>query len=465
MQLELRLTSVTPVATLQKALDTYGQTEFISAWHGPALGEAPQPTLVGAGVAVAAILRGTQVELLVSPKQAELLAKLGDPSVVPVSPTAPKSPVSADSPAATAFSSGLLYPQFQSLAEFLPQLQVSSTPDSESLTQFQALTGFSAPLGFFSLGFTPATAGVWLLPQALFVQYAGQAWHLEVVSVAGQTLPALPASPAVPTTFKLEDSSATDFTSSVTALTKDLQAGLARKTVLARTVSVTADRAHSVAQILASLESTYPSCWQFAVAGLAGATPEMLADVRDGVVRSRVLAGTCAPGEEAKLAASEKDLAEHALAAASVSQTLAPLCSQWSASEKPFILRLPNVSHLATDFTGLLAEPAASSGLLQPLAQMHPTAAVCGTPTKAALQLIEKYEGSKRGRYAGPVGWLDATGCGAAGLALRCGQIQVDPQVIELFAGCGIMPASDAEAELAETKAKLKPMLGVFDLL
>ena len=84
---------------------------------------------------------------------------------------------------------------------------------------------------------------------------------------------------------------------------------------------------------------------------------------------------------------------------------------------------------------------------------MHPTAAVCGTPTPDAAAMITELEGMDRGRYAGPVGWLDARGDGEFGLALRCAELVGDDGA-RLFAGCGIVAGSDPAAELAETQSK-----------
>ncbi len=68
------------------------------------------------------------------------------------------------------------------------------------------------------------------------------------------------------------------------------------------------------------------------------------------------------------------------------------------------------------------------------------------------MELIRELEGMDRGRYAGPVGWVDAQGNGEWGIALRCAE--VDGRTARLFAGCGIVAGSDPAAELAEAQAK-----------
>jgi menaquinone-specific isochorismate synthase len=121
--------------------------------------------------------------------------------------------------------------------------------------------------------------------------------------------------------------------------------------------------------------------------------------------------------------------------------------------ETPFVLHLPNVMHLATDVAGVSSDEASA---LQLAAALHPSAAVGGTPTDIAVEVLTELESMDRGRYAGPVGWIDAAGDGEWGLALRCGQL--DGAQVRLFAGCGIVAGSDPEAELAEAQAKFIPV-------
>ena len=133
----------------------------------------------------------------------------------------------------------------------------------------------------------------------------------------------------------------------------------------------------------------------------------------------------------------------------SVADALAPHCSSMNVPEAPFVLHLSNVMHLATDVAGVLVDDASSLTLA---ASLHPSAAVCGTPTPAADAVIAELEHMDRGRYAGPVGWMDATGDGEWGIALRCGACRpAGPVAIRLFAGCGIVAGSDPEAEVAES--------------
>ena len=193
-----------------------------------------------------------------------------------------------------------------------------------------------------------------------------------------------------------------------------INAGAVEKVVLARDLRARASEPIDPRLLLTRLAERYPGCWTFSVDGLLGATPELLVRLERGLVTSRVLAGTIRRSLDdehdlalaASLARSSKDLEEHEYAVRSVAEAL-PYCTTTNVPESPFVLHLANVMHLATDVTGVLADGATS---LQLAAALHPSAAVCGTPTAAAAALIDEIEGMDRGRYAGPVGWVDAAG-------------------------------------------------------
>jgi len=240
------------------------------------------------------------------------------------------------------------------------------------------------------------------------------------------------------------------------------------KVVLARDLIATLAEPIDVRAPLTRLADTYPMCWTFHVDGLFGATPELLVRRERGLVTSRVLAGTLhrsvggRTGDDeahdlilaATLARSSKDLEEHEYAVRSVADALDPHCSSMNVPESPFVLHLPNVMHLATDVTGVARDDRTSLQLAEAL---HPSAAVGGTPTNDAVALIAQIEGMERGRYAGPVGWMDGTGDGEWGIALRSAEI-LDPTTVRLFAGCGVVGSSVPADELAESNAKLIPV-------
>ena len=242
-----------------------------------------------------------------------------------------------------------------------------------------------------------------------------------------------------------------------------ISGGDLEKVVLARDLIATATAPIDVRWPLRRLTESYPMCWTFHVDGMFGATPEMLVRRERGLVTSRVLAGTIRrTGDDerdlalaATLARSSKDLEEHEYAVRSVADALDPHCSSMNVPEAPFVLHLPNVMHLATDVAGVVHDAATVSSL-QLAEALHPSAAVGGTPTPVATALISQIEGMDRGRYAGPVGWMDASGDGEWGIALRSAAI--DGATVRLFAGCGIVADSAPEAELAEAQAKFVPV-------
>jgi menaquinone-specific isochorismate synthase len=329
------------------------------------------------------------------------------------------------------------------------------------------------PVAFGSFTFDPTSDGsVLVVPAAVLGRAGGRAW-LTTIGDRQEASPQIRPVTA-PAELRWHDGSLTPprWQRAVSAAVARIQAGDLSKVVLARDLYAAASDDIDVRALLARLAERYPDCWTFSCAGLAGATPELYIRRVGADVRSLVLAGTTPRGGSAAedealgaaLLASAKDVEEHRYAVADVRRALGPLCDRLEIDDQPWLLRLANLQHLATRVTGRLAgqQPAAAAGLgehasaLALAAALHPTAAVCGTPTGAAMELIRELEGMDRGRYAGPVGWVDARGNGEWGIALRCAEL--DGPRARLFAGCGIVADSDPVAELAETQVKLRPM-------
>ncbi|MCL2455648.1 MAG: isochorismate synthase [Micrococcales bacterium] len=329
----------------------------------------------------------------------------------------------------------------------------------------------TGPVAFGSFAFDDASpaGGVLVVPSVLVGRRDGQAW-LTTVGTGLSAPPTLVADPEpvrAPGAVRYRTGALDPQTwaARVAEAVAAIRAGAAEKIVLARDVLARTAEPLDVRWALGRLAERYDSCWTFSVDGLIGATPELLVRLERGLVTSRVLAGTVQrTGDDdadlaraAILAHSSKDLEEHEYAVRSVAQALAPFCSSTNVPDVPFVLSLPNVLHLASDITGVAsAEAGGSLGLA---AALHPSAAVCGTPTTDALTLIRRLEQMDRGRYAGPVGWTGASGDGEWGIALRSAHVDPsDPHEVRLFAGCGVVAASDPTAELTESEAKLDPM-------
>ena len=135
-------------------------------------------------------------------------------------------------------------------------------------------------------------------------------------------------------------------------------------------------------------------------------------------------------------------------------------CELW---ESQLELHRDKVMHLATDVTGVLNDSAQQADIFNLIEKLHPSAAVCGTPTDIAKKLILELENMNRSRYAGPVGWIDAQGDGEIAIALRCGELSNENKSIRIFAGCGIVAGSDPATEYAESQAKLMPMRAALE--
>jgi menaquinone-specific isochorismate synthase len=223
---------------------------------------------------------------------------------------------------------------------------------------------------------------------------------------------------------------------------------------------------YDLRRVLAGLAAAYPSCYTFACGRFVGASPELLVRREGHSVRSVPLAGSTRRGAtaaedaalQAALLASRKDRWEHDLAVVTVVESLRPLCRRLRIDPEPAVLPLANVAHLATDVAGELA---GEETALEVAGAVHPTAAVCGSPTRKALALIRELEGTHRGRYAGPVGWVGADGDGEWAIALRCAEVGATSA--RLFAGAGIVSESDPAAELDEVRLKLRPILSALD--
>ncbi len=319
--------------------------------------------------------------------------------------------------------------------------------------------------GSFTFAADSTQQSVLVVPKVL-VGHRGDRWWATTATAGPAPRPSLrprpqPSAPA-PVTFADGALSSAQWEARVAEAVERISRGGLDKVVLARDLLVQASEPVDPRPVLRSLAGRYDNTWVFAVDGVLGATPELLVRRERGLVTSRVLAGTIRrSGDDARdlrlaasLARSSKDLEEHEYAVRSVAEALAPHCSSMNVPESPFVLHLPNVMHLATDVTGVAASGTSSLSLA---AALHPTAAVGGTPTEVACEVIASLEGMDRGRYAGPVGWMDASGDGEWGIALRSGYY-VAPERLRIFAGCGIVAGSDPEDEVAESDAKFLPM-------
>jgi len=322
-------------------------------------------------------------------------------------------------------------------------------------------------VAFGSFAFDGARgSSVLVVPEVVVGCRGGTWWTTRISSgpVDRRPLSVPPVRAPGPVRYADGSRSSAGWTSVVADAVERIAAGELAKVVLARDLEARTEQPLDVRWPLGRLAADYPECRTFAVDGLFGATPEVYVRLERGVATSRVLAGTIRRSGDAvrdveratSLARSSKDLEEHEYAVRSVAESLAPHCDAVDVPEQPFVLHLANVMHLASDVRATVADGATSLSLV---ASLHPSAAVCGTPTAAAMSVIRDLEGLDRARYAGPVGWTGADGDGEWGIALRCAEVdRDDPRRLRLFAGCGIVAGSQPEQELAESAAKLVPV-------
>lgn len=320
----------------------------------------------------------------------------------------------------------------------------------------------SGPVAFGGFGFDPGSSdSILVIPKTILGSRNGQAWLTTIGDEDPSPTVALPTRPPSGLTWSEGTISATAWKEAVATAVDRIRTGCLGKVVLARDLRVESDHPIDARVLLRRLAERYPACYTFACAGLVGATPELLIRRTGGHIDSLVLAGTTIRGTDPaddraradRLIHSAKDRMEHAYAAEMVREALAPLCSELTVPAEPQLLTLANVMHLASPVHGTLAH---EHSVLDVLDVLHPTPAVCGTPTSVAMDLIRELEVMDRGRYAGPVGWIDSRGDGEWGIALRCAEI--DGRRARLFAGCGIVADSDPTAELSEAQSKFRVM-------
>ncbi|WP_210583835.1 isochorismate synthase [Streptomyces sp. GESEQ-35] len=254
----------------------------------------------------------------------------------------------------------------------------------------------------------------------------------------------------------------------VAAAVARMRAGEFDKVVLARTLELTSPREPDLPAMLRRLARRDPAGYTFAVPSgpgrtLVGASPELLVSRQDGRLVANPLAGSAPRSTDlaedvrraVALLESPKDLHEHAVVVAAVREALAPYCTSLEVPERPTLVRTAAMWHLSTTVTGELTD--VDTTALDLALALHPTPAVCGTPTDVARAVIAESEPFDRGPYTGMVGWQDADGDGEWVVTIRCAE--AEGRTLRLFAGAGVVAESSPEAETAETAAKFRTFL------
>ena len=324
--------------------------------------------------------------------------------------------------------------------------------------------------GTFTFSDSSSHESVLIVPQVVIGRQGSTSWRTDI-SVVGDAPSAQKSGGSQPAEFaplhwKSGLVSEEDYVSSVTQMISQVRDAVADKVVLARDLVAHAPGMRDWRGAISRLTEAYPDCQTFAIDGFVGSTPETLAKVDRGRLSIRVLAGSIARGSNPaddrgkaqELITSAKDNDEHRYAVNSVLESLEALTPHAVADEQPFTVKLANVWHLATDIEAKLPDSISS---LDVVSALHPSAAVAGSPTDTALDLITAAEPFDRGRYAGPGGWMDASGDGEWSVALRCAQWSHEG-TLTAYAGAGIVADSDPQSELLETRLKFKPIISAF---
>ena len=356
---------------------------------------------------------------------------------------------------------------------------------TSTLASIRAADGAPPPVAVGAMPFDDGWPAELVVPERAVVRRAeGETWRIDVVP---EGLPSLDTERerwtgrAMPFAAFSEiqlrpDPDPDDYAAAVGTATERIRRGRLRKVVLARSLIVDAERELDPKQLMWRLRAVDPDCFTFAAPELdldpavgrpggvlVGATPEMLISRRGRAIRSTPLAGSAprygnADRDRAsadRLFASDKEREEHAAVVEDVARVLGGFCSDLDFPKEPHLLGTANVWHLATPFVGRLDSERTTA--LDLVAALHPTAAVCGSPREEAAEALAELEPIDRGCYAGPVGWIDASGDGDWAIALRCAEIT--GTTARLFAGAGIVADSVPDAEVDETEAKFRALL------
>ncbi|HET7545096.1 MAG TPA: isochorismate synthase [Polyangiaceae bacterium] len=261
-----------------------------------------------------------------------------------------------------------------------------------------------------------------------------------------------------------EERSEAAFAELVTAIQHEIKSGRAQKIVAARRVSLTLDRELLPEIVQSRLRDDAPESTRFAFrvggATFLGATPEQLVEKRGIELRTEAVAGSVSADDATSaewLLESNKDIREHEFVVSEILRLLAPLTTELAPASAREVHRLRTVLHLRTPITGKLRE---ASHVLDLVDRLHPTPAVGGVPTGAAIDFITRHEPDQRGWYSAPWGWFDESGDGRFVVALRCGVVA--GRRAELYAGAGVVSDSNAPSEFAETRWKLAALLGAL---
>ena len=353
---------------------------------------------------------------------------------------------------------------------------VAARIEADSAIEFLAAIDYHDSVGVAGCGpvamgvlpFKPGASAKLIVPAVTIGKGVdGQRW-ITIIDDAEVPSPALRPSPTAADFSVRPGVDIATYLTAVAAARDAVRAGQLDKAVIARDIVVSSSEPINVHSVLLRLRASFGSSYRYSIDGFLGASPELLIALDGATVSSHPLAGTTPrtgdPATDARLAAellaSPKNQIEHRVVIDVVHDTLLPWASYLDWEPEPSIVAVANVQHLGTRMQGQLSQP--SPDVVTLAKALSPTPALGGHPQHAALDLIERVEGFRRGRYGGAVGWVDARGNGTWAVAIRCAEFSQDRRQARLFAGGGIVADSEPLAELAETQAKFQAMLSAI---
>jgi anthranilate synthase component I len=212
-----------------------------------------------------------------------------------------------------------------------------------------------------------------------------------------------------------------------------------------------------------ALRSINPSPYMFLLrtteCTLVGASPEMLVRVTNGTVETRPIAGTRPRGAsheedlrlEAALVADPKENAEHLMLVDLGRNDVGRVSASGSVAVSDFrhVERYSHVMHLVTDVQGTLRDDHTA---VDAFLSCFPAGTVSGAPKIRAMELIDRFETSRRGPYAGAVAYFSFNGNLDSCITIRTITLAGDRAYVQ--AGAGIVYDSDPATEYVETENK-----------
>lgn len=329
-------------------------------------------------------------------------------------------------------------------------------------------TGTSQPVAFGALPFDRDEPGRFTIPATTWTRTSdGERSRTDVFAPGSRPTTDAPSIATMPTELTIRSVLPPRQWCEAVGTARDrIRAGELTKVVLAREIEVLSDSPIDHAALWTRLIEAHPQAYCFAIDGFIGASPELLVSRSGSTVRARPMAGTTPrtghsevdQRRAGELLSSDKNRAEHQVTIDAVHDRLLGWCSYLDAEPSPSVVPAGPVQHLATLVEGRLSRPEPS--VLELVAALHPTPAVGGEPTPTALALQGELEPASRGRYAGPVGWVDGAGNGTFAVGIR--SIELSGRHGRLFAGVGVVADSVPESELAESRAKAQALLSAI---